>query len=239
MIKYKKILCGALVAAFFLAQCTAGLAKPQVAYNGDAQKPRIAITMDDCWRMQHVVEMLDLCKEYGFHMTFFPLGVCIKEKDGDIWRRMLSEGHEIGNHTQNHPKLNEIRSTRIRKELSKMEESLNKALGYPYDVRLMRPPGGRFQGGKGCTTIFVIEECGYSYVIMWSLSQTDPDKMLKKVKNGDILLYHSNTKDVEGLRKAIPILMDRGFELVTVSELLGIQPAEEATTGIDINQPQK
>jgi hypothetical protein len=33
--------------------------------------------------------------------------------------------------------------------------------------------------------------------------------------------------------------MDRGFELVTVSELLGIQPAEEATTGIDINQPQK
>jgi peptidoglycan/xylan/chitin deacetylase (PgdA/CDA1 family) len=239
MKKYRKILCGALVAALFLVPWTAGLAKPQVVYKGDENKPRIAITMDDCWKMQYVVEMLDLCKEYGFHMTFFPLGVCIKEKDGDIWRRMLSEGHEIGNHTQNHPKLNQIRSARIRKELSKMEDSLRLALGFPCDVRLMRPPGGHFQGGKGCTTVFVIEECGYSHVVMWSLSQTDPDKMLKKVKNGDILLYHSNRKDVEGLRKAIPILLERGFELVTVSELLGIQPEEEAASGTEKIQAQK
>ncbi len=219
-----RILCGALVAALFLAPWTVGLAKPQVVYRGDTAKPKIAITMDDCWKMQYVVEMLDLCKEYGFHMTFFPLGVCIKEKDVDIWRRMLSEGHEIGNHTQNHPKLNAIRSTRIRKELAKMEESLVSVLGFPYDIRLMRPPGGSFMGGKGCTTVFVIEECGYNYVVMWSLSQTDPEKMLKSVKNGDILLYHSNRKDVEGLRKAIPILLERGFELVPVSELLEIKP---------------
>ena len=229
MKKRIKTLCGALIAALFLVPWTAGLAKPQVVYKGDENKPRISITMDDCFKMQHVVEMLDLCKEYGFHMTFFPLGVCIKEKDGDIWRRMLSEGHEIGNHTQNHPKLNKIRSARIHRELSQMEESLNKVLGFPYDVRLMRPPGGNFMGGKGCTTVNVIEDCGYSHVIMWSLSQTDPGIMLKKVKNGDILLYHSNRKDVEGLRKAIPILLDRGFDLVTVSELLGQKPetAEE------------
>ena len=72
----------------------------------------------------------------------------------------------------------------------------------------------------------MIEECGYSHVIIWSLSQTDPDKMLKKVKNGDILLYHANKKDVEGLRKAIPVLLERGFELVTVSELLGLDAAQ-------------
>jgi peptidoglycan/xylan/chitin deacetylase (PgdA/CDA1 family) len=237
MKKYRKIFCGALIAAFFLVPWTVGLAKPQVVYNGDENKPRIAVTMDDCFKMQHVVEMLDLCKEYGFHMTFFPLGVCIKEKDGDIWRRMLSEGHEIGNHTQNHPRLNEIRSTRICKELSHMEESLDKALGFPYDVRLMRPPGGHFMGGKGCTTVNVIEACGYTHVIMWSLSQTDPDKMLKSVKNGDILLYHSNRKDVEGLRKAIPILLDRGFELVTVSDLLGIEPAEKETKAAEKREP--
>lgn len=225
MRKFKRILCGALSAALFLVPWTAGLAKPRVVYHGDENKPKIAITMDDCFKMQHVAEMLDICMEYGFHMTFFPLGVCIREQDGDIWRRMLSEGHEIGNHTQNHPKLNEIRSARIRRELSQMEESLDKTLGFSYDVRLMRPPGGHFMGGKGCTTVNVIEECGYSYVIMWSLSQTDPEKMLRSVKNGDILLYHSNRKDVEGLRKAVPILLDRGFELVTVSDLLGIQPA--------------
>lgn len=237
MKKYRKILLGALIAALFLVPWTVGLAKPQVEYKGDENKPRIAITMDDCFKMQHVVEMLDLCKEYGFHMTFFPLGVCIKEKDGDIWRRMLSEGHEIGNHTQNHPRLNEIRSTRICKELSHMEESLDKALGFPYDVRLMRPPGGHFMGGKGCTTVNVIEACGYTHVIMWSLSQTDPDKMLKSVKNGDILLYHSNRKDIEGLRKAIPILLDRGFELVTVSDLLGIEPAEKETQAAEKKEP--
>ena len=226
MRKHRKMLCGALVAALFLAPCATGLAKPQVIYSGDVQKPKIAITMDDCWKIGYVQQMLDLCQEYGFHMTFFPLGVCIKEEQGDIWRRMLKDGHEIGNHTQNHPKLNEIRSTRIRKELAKMEDSLERALGFPYPVRLMRPPGGSFQGGKGCTTVFVIEECGYSHVIIWSLSQTDPDKMLKKVKNGDILLYHANKKDVEGLRKAIPILLERGFELVTVSELLGLDAAQ-------------
>ncbi len=228
MKKYGKMLCGALVAALFLAHWTVAMAKPQVVYRGDTQKPRIAITMDDCWKMRYVVEMLDLCREYGFQMTFFPCGVSIKEEDGDVWRRMLSEGHEIGNHTQNHPKLNQIHPNRIRRELSQMEESLNKALGFPYDVRLMRPPGGHFMGGKGCTTNFVIEECGYSYVIMWGLSQTDPDKMLIKIKNGDILLYHSNKKDVDGLKKAIPILLARGFELVTVSELLGLSGPQEA-----------
>ena len=216
----------AILLALFLVLPSIAGARPKVYLNGDREVPQIAITMDDCWKLGYVEKMLDLCEAYDFHMTFFPAGCVIEEKDRDIWLRMLLDGHEIGNHTQNHRKLSKLKASQIYAELTNMQKSLNIALGFEYDITLMRPPYGSIGGSAGSTTSRFIEKYGYPHIVKWSVSQTDPEKMLKKVKNGDILLYHSNKKDLDGLAKAIPILLERGFKLVTVSELLGLEQPE-------------
>ncbi len=221
-----------LVAALMLWPSKLAYAGYTVHAKGDRNLPKIAITMDDCWKLDHVVTMLDLCSEYQFKMTFFPCGAAIREEDQGVWLRMVQDGHEIGNHTFNHRKLNTIKADRVRRELVRMEERLNEVLGFSYDIRMMRPPYGAYRGGEGMKTTKAIESSGYSRIVVWSISETDPDKMLNKVKNGDILLYHSNKKDVDGLNEAIPVLLERGFQLVTVSELLGLDAVETASLSI-------
>ncbi len=216
-----------LLTVALLLPAASSFAFPQVFYHGDMEKPQIAITMDDCFKSRYVEQMLDICKDYGFHMTFFPCGMSIREDTSELWKRVVAEGHELGNHTKNHSKLTKLDRYLVGTELRAMKKRLDSALGYEYDMFMMRPPYGSFGGGNMSATARAIEHNGYPYIIMWSVSQTDPEKMLRQIKNGDIMLYHSNKKDVEGLRKAIPVLLSRGFELVTVSELLNIRP--EAT----------
>ena len=221
---FLRIALGTLIALALFFHGALAFTPPMVFYSGDEDVPKIAITMDDCWKLGVVKDMLDLCQEYDFRMTFFPCGTVIHEEDRDLWLRMVNEGHEIGNHTQNHRRLTNLSHRRIGEELRFMENRLNKALGYEYPLRLVRPPYGSGAWGE---TGMKIGDHGYRYIILWRLGETDPDKMLKEVRNGDILLYHSNPKDVKGLRKAIPILLERGYQLVTVSELLNLPPAVE------------
>jgi peptidoglycan/xylan/chitin deacetylase (PgdA/CDA1 family) len=193
-----------------------------IATHGDRKKRQIAITMDDCGKHEYVQQMLDLCDEYNFKMTFFPIGNKIDETEAEDWRRLVESGHEIGNHTNKHANLTKRKSLeKVQAEMTDMENRLNDVLGYEYDIKLMRPPFGSIFD-PGMHTAKRLDMCGYHYIILWSVSETNSAKMLNKVQNGDILLYHSYKKDVDGLRKAIPILLERGYELVTVSQLLGL-----------------
>ena len=214
-----------------MLQAVPALSYPRLYYHGDRERKRIAITMDDCWKQQYVKEMLDLCEQYQFRMTFFPVGKCLDESEAEDWQRMVSDGHEIGNHTNNHATLTKkTNRSAVMHELHGMENRLAGVLGYEYTPTLFRPPFGHILD-EDRRTVKWLEEYDYPNIIMWSISETDPEVMLKKVQNGDILLYHSNKKDVEGLRKAIPVLLERGYELVTVSELLGFVPPQANGAG--------
>ena len=60
--------------------------------------------------------------------------------------------------------------------------------------------------------------------VLWDVSQTNAQKAFKDVQNGSILLYHTNPADYKCLQTLIPMLQEAGYELVTVSELLGLDP---------------
>ena len=62
---------------------------------------------------------------------------------------------------------------------------------------------------------------GYDHVLLWDVSETNARKAAEKVQNGSILLYHARKKDYECLAELIPMLLDAGYEPVTVSELFG------------------
>ena len=190
--------------------------------HGDEDSPKIAITMDDCWDVTWVEAMLDVCKEYGIHMTFFPCGSAVKEKDQAIWQRLLDEGHEIGSHTQSHANLEKRSFSQIRTQMDLAQKRVNRVLGYEYPLRLMRPPGGAY----GSSTAKYLGRLGYEYIIMWNVNNIDPALAHQKVKNGCIMLYHARHKDVEGLKKLIPQLLEEGYQPVTVSELIGLEPVE-------------
>ena len=109
-------------------------------------------------------------------------------------------------------------------------KALDKTLGYHYEIRWLRPPYGTVGDGKKLKeqqVINAIRKYGFQHIVHWEVSETkDLDKALEKTKNGSILLFHSKKKDTLFLEKLIPALQEKGFEMVTVSELFGFDPPE-------------
>jgi peptidoglycan-N-acetylglucosamine deacetylase len=195
-------------------------------FEGDPESCKIAITMDDLYGLTNVEKTLDLCREYQIHMTFFALGCVIKEENAALWQRILDEGHEIGNHTYRHKNINDLTAYQLERELIRTQETLNAVLEEPYTMRLFRPPYGKYdRTGRGSTE--VLGKLGYPYVIMWTVDSTNPKEAFTLTKNGSILIFHANNTDVRCLETLIPLLLDMGFEPVTVSELLDMPPMEQ------------
>ena len=194
-------------------------------FRGDNDSPQIAITVDDLYRLENLETILDLCQTYDISMTFFALGAVIKPEDAPLWQRIVTEGHEIGNHTYRHANITTLTTYQLTRELTRTQEALNSVLSEPYTMRLFRPPYGRYDR-TGRSNTEVLGSLGYHYVIRWCVDSTDADKAFKATKNGSILLFHTNPKDVQCLTELIPRLLDAGFEPVTISELLNLPPME-------------
>ena len=207
---------------FMLAIPYTGLADAELYIRGDENVKKISITIDDCWEMRRITEYLDICKEYGVRTTLFPVGRAIKEEYADIWRRAVEEGHEIGNHTYSHPDLSGLSADKVVEELRKMEQRLNDVLGFEYKVKVMRPPYGALNGRVRSA----VEQAGYNNVVKWDVQMQSPNGIMRQVGNGSIILFHALKEDIECIREVIPRLLEEGYEIVPVSELLGMTDTE-------------
>ena len=200
-------------------------------FHGSREENRIAITVDDCYNIENVQTILDLCEQHGIPVTFFVIGSALKMKDAPVWRAAVQAGHEIGNHTWSHARLPDLNSRDIKLQLNRTQEKLNVLLGYEYDMQVMRPPYGRLSTDpdkkSDMRVVEAIEAAGYVHAVRWDVSQTDPRKAIKAVQNGSILLYHANKKDVRCLEELIPMLLDKGYACVTVSQLLHVVPEND------------
>jgi peptidoglycan/xylan/chitin deacetylase (PgdA/CDA1 family) len=195
----------------------------QVYKQGDPKVPRIAITVDDCFDIDILIRMLDLFEQESACVTIFPIGSRIRPEDRDVWRRVLADGHEIGNHSQGHRNFNNLTRRQIYDELTRAQSRLDDALGYAYPMTLMRPPYGSFNAEH---TLSYIRAAGYDKVIFWSVSQTNPEAAMDAIRAGSVCLFHTNARDLRCLAEIIPQLKEKGFELVTVSELFGFAEPE-------------
>ncbi|HHT14337.1 MAG: polysaccharide deacetylase family protein [Christensenellales bacterium] len=191
--------------------------------HGDENENRIAVTIDDWYEPERLAEFLDAAKEYNCKLTLYPVGEILKEKDRDLWLRVLAEGHEIGNHSNTHKNLSKASRDSIIRQLTNFEKNLNKALGQEYVVNTLRYPygAGRKSGTRGAFAR-AIRDAGYMHVVLWNIDSTDPDTIMRQVGNGSIILLHGNKKDLRAFREILPRLQEKGYEMVTVSELLGL-----------------
>ena len=203
---------------------TAAFAYPPgfLVYHGDREVNKIAITVDDCYDANVLRMMHELCVEYDFPITWFVLGTQIRDEDKELWEAIIAHGSEIGNHTWKHPYLTEISKHNARNQILLTQERIDELLGYHYPLRLLRPPFGEFT--QELLNLFA--EYGVEKTVLWDVSYTDPQEAFKHTENGSILLFHTNYVDYNCLVELIPMLQEAGYELVTVSDLIGMEPLQ-------------
>lgn len=184
----------------------------------DPNRPMVALTFDDGPYAPVGNQIMDCLAQYGGKATFYVVGERCASYQAEM-QRMVAEGHEIGNHTYNHKYLHKLSAEEIQYQVNKGVEAVMAACGVaPATVRL---PGGN----KNATVLANV----HAPMIMWSIdtldwktrnTQSTVDKVLGSVKDGDIVLMHELYKATgDAAVLIIPALVERGYQLVTVSEL--------------------
>ena len=198
-------------------------------YHGSRESRKIALTVDDVNEPEWARKTFELCGQYGIQVTFFPNGYNIHEEDAGMWREIAESDCEIGSHCYTHDYFEENPPGPILDGLGLFQQQLDKVLGYHYEVRWYRPPFGHLGTNNDSEKIIIrtIRLFGYDHALLWDVSSSnDADVAIRKVKNGSILLFHAREKDYRCLEKLIPMLLEEGYEPVTVSALFGFDPPE-------------
>ena len=210
-----------------------------IVRRGKSETSRVALTFDDGPSPIYTPQILDVLKEKGVKATFFLVGRHV-EKYPEIARRIVAEGHEIGNHTYSHRDLVPATRAPVVKEVKKAERAIEAVCGQR--TVLFRPPRGIYSNAVRKTIL----KLGYT-IILWSLSTQDwrlvsPKFILKRVKRfcrpGSIILFHdsgalikpeggSRSHTVEALPEVIDWLKENNYEITTISSLIGEAKAEE------------
>ncbi len=186
----------------------------------DPEKPMVALTFDDGPHAVYTDQILDILEENGAVATFFEVGRNLAN-DPDAVRRAEAMGCEIGSHSYRHANLGKMSAEDIAADLQKADEQFTAVLGRA--PNLLRPPYGSLNSAVKYTT-------GRS-VITWSIDTEDwlsrnVDKILATVQNagdldGQVILMHSTyDTSVEAAKQLIPWLLDQGYQLVTITELI-------------------
>ena len=181
--------------------------------------PEVALTFDDGPSPKYTPLLLDGLKERNVRATFFLLGQNVKENQ-ELVQRMQAEGHLLGNHTYNHVQLNKIPETTARQEILKTNNEIYEATGkYP---EYMRPPYGAW---KKNMELYV-----EMLPVFWDIDTLDwksqnVDAILKAAgeepEDGSIILMHDEYQtSVEAALLLIDRLKEKGYEFVTVDELI-------------------
>ena len=193
-----------------------GIYDPQKKKRTDG--PAVALTFDD-GPGPYTGRLLDILTQYNAKATFFMLGELVND-----YASVVQRGHELGmeqgNHTWDHKILTHLSDGDIRKEISSTNDVIQSVTGSA--PTLFRPPGGGYNSS-------VLANCGDKPVILWSIDTLDwKTKNVKQtyrtvidnVTDGSIILMHDiYSQTVDAAEMIIPELLERGYRLVTVSEL--------------------
>lgn len=197
----------------------------------DPNKPMVALTFDDGPYGKTSNRILDCLEKYNVLATFFELGQNV-EAYPEVIKREAELGMEIGSHSWSHPNFKTLSAKSAKKQINKTNNALKKACGQASTV--FRPPYGN--------DTKAIEKYANAPIILWSVDtldwkSRDAKKVMKVVKqqkhlDGSVVLMHSIYKSTaKAVEKMVPWLLDEGYQLVTVSELLHYKYDETPKNG--------
>lgn len=190
----------------------------------DTNEPKIALSFDAAWGNEDTSKILDILSKHQIHATFFMTGGWVDSYPDDV-KAIYAAGHDLGNHSQNHPDLTTLSDSQIAEELLQVHNKVKTLTGY--DMFLFRPPYGAYNN----SVVTTAKENGY-YTIQWDVDSLDwkdygIDAILdtvthhKHLGNGSIILCHNGAKyTADALDTLITSLQEKGYEIVPVSELI-------------------
>lgn len=197
-------------------------------YLGDVTQKKIYLTFDAGYENGYTPAILDALKKHNVKATFFVVGNYIKTAP-DLVKRMVEEGHTVGNHTYNHPDMSKISDMEAFKgEIQSLEALYKETTGQELP-KYYRPPQGKYseQNLKNAS------ELGYK-TVFWSLAYVDwytdkqPtheqafDKLMSRIHPGAVVLLHSTSKtNAEILDELLTKWEEQGYTFGTIQELCG------------------
>ena len=202
------------------------LSKYDAAYLGNTQEKVLYLTFDAGYENGCTAQILDALKAQNVKAAFFLVGNYI-EKNPDLVRRMVQEGHIVANHTMHHPDMSKIEDkAAFEKELKDLEDLFRETCGKELP-KYYRPP----QGTYSQRNLELAKELGYR-TVFWSLAYADwrndaqPtqqqafDKLLPRTHDGAVILLHSTSQTNA---KILPTLLEKwkamGYRFDTVDAL--------------------
>lgn len=230
------ILLGVIVSVFFISllvvRFNAGTAVtvanttkrdlPIYCVQKDEEDKRISISFDAAWDNLDTEDIKNILGERNVKTTFFVVGGWV-DKYPESVKSLSDAGHEIMNHSANHPHMTQLSHDKMVKELNECGDKIEAITGKK--PNLFRPPYGDYND----EVVKTARECGY-YTIQWNLDSLDwkdlsADEIYKrivpKIVPGSIVLFHNAAKHTpEALPRIVDDLISKGYEIVPISELI-------------------
>ncbi len=193
----------------------------------ETAQPVVALTLDDGPTLRYTRDVLNILNDRDVKATFFLTGREIEETPA-LAAEIVRRGHQIGNHSYSHSDMTLMSTGKIRDEIERTDKAIRNA-GYQGEI-YFRPPYGK----KLITLPWYLSQTGRTS-ITWDVEPEsyadiaeDADAMAKHVienaRNGSIILLHVMYRSREASRQALPKIIDgvkaRGFQFVTVSDLI-------------------
>ena len=201
------------------------LMKYSSVYIGDTSKKVIYLTFDEGYENGYTPMILDVLKEYDVKAIFFITGPYLKSHQ-DLVRRMVEEGHIVGNHTIHHPSLPQLDDSSLEEEVLGLERAFKEK--FNKDMPFLRPPKGEYSE----RTLALTEKLGYCN-LFWSFAYDDwyrdkirgaqyaYDIVMRNLHNGAVLLLHAVSKDnAQALESIIKGAGEKGYSIGDPMDLI-------------------
>ncbi|MCM3653919.1 delta-lactam-biosynthetic de-N-acetylase [Metabacillus litoralis] len=195
-------------------------------YLGNSTTKEIYLTFDNGYENGYTPKVLDVLKKQKVPATFFVTGHYL-EKEPGLVKRMVNEGHIVGNHSWHHPDLTTQSAEKLKKELESVRLKVEELTGQK-EMNYLRPPRGIFSE----RVLAESKKLGYT-TVFWSLAFIDwkvdaqrgwkysYDNIMRQIHPGSILLLHTVSKDnAEALDQAIIDLKKEGYIFKSLDDMM-------------------
>ena len=205
------------------------LRRYDAAYVGNGDEKVLYLTFDAGYENGHTETILDTLRKHDVKAAFFLVGNYL-QKNADLVRRMVEEGHIVGNHTMTHPDMSTISEKEaFQKELAGLESLFQEVTGKELP-KYYRPPRGIYSEEN----LKMAQELGYK-TVFWSLAYKDWEndnqptadyamgKLIPRTHNGAVILLHSTSKtNAEVLDQLLTQWKADGYRFETIDKLFDL-----------------
>ncbi|MEC1373499.1 delta-lactam-biosynthetic de-N-acetylase [Heyndrickxia oleronia] len=202
------------------------LKKYHAFYKGNPNDKVLYLTFDNGYENGYTPKVLDVLKKEKVPAIFFVTGHYLKSKP-DLVKRMVAEGHIVGNHSWSHPDLTQVSDEKLREELRKVKDETAR-ITKQKEMLYLRPPRGILSE----RTMQLANDEGYTHVL-WSLAFRDwnvdqqqgwkysYDNIMAQVHPGAVMLLHTVSKDnADALEKVIKDLKAKGYQFKSLDDYM-------------------